>query len=133
MRNVQQITRQVHCRRALAVLGGRSEFQWLANRSEILDELGRIDTDYALLVIARRVCELQPDTSEAVEMIARHREFDRLADEIVHVVNDYTRRNPSTSGTEIFRAFETAGMLLGSVHATSPPGCHQYLHKLQKT
>lgn len=132
MRDVKQITRQVHRGRAMAVLGGGPQYQWLANRPEILDEIGRIDADYALLVIAKRLCELKPQTSEAIEMIARHREFNQLADEIVHLVSDYAKRYPATSRTDILRALETAGLLLGSVDGAAKPGRHQYLQRVQK-
>jgi len=128
---VKQITRQVHRRRALAVLGADPQFRWLANKPEILDELGRIESDYALQVIAQRLCELKPHTHEAIEMIGRHREFNQLADEIVHVVNDYIKRNPTTSRSDIIRALETAGLLLGSVDGMSKPGRHQFLQKVQ--
>ena len=69
MRNENQIARQVHRRRALALIGGHPEFRWLTNKPEILDELGRIDADHALLVMAKRLCDLKPHTTEAIEMI----------------------------------------------------------------
>jgi len=66
-------------------------------------------------------------------MIGRHREFNQLADEIVHVVNDYIKRNPSTTRSDIIRALETAGLLLGSVDGMSKPGRHQFLQKVQQS
>jgi len=132
VRNVKQITQQVHRKRATAIIGKTRELQWLLAKTEILDALGRIDTDFALLVMARRLCELKPSTAEAIEMISRHREFDELADEMVHVIRDYTKRHPNTSRADILRALETAGMMLGNVDGSAEPGRHQFLQKMQK-
>ncbi|NOS99707.1 MAG: hypothetical protein HOP29_03680 [Phycisphaerales bacterium] len=133
MITANEIARHVHRKRAAAVLGKRAEYQWLVDRAEILDELGRIDTDYALLVAAKRLCELKPPTTEAIEIIRRHKEFNRLADEIIHAVNDYTRRHPGTSRVDILRALEAAGSLLAGVDGENKPGIHQYLFKAGKT
>ncbi len=129
MRHASTITKQVHRTRATAVLDADPCCRWLANKREILDELGRIDSDYAMLVIAKRICQLKPSTAEAVGMIRRHREFDRLADEVVAVVNQYCKRNPSTTRSEILRALETAGMLAGRALEPAEPGRYQFLRK----
>lgn len=128
MRETKEIAKQVHRQRALAVLGPDPTARWLAQRPEVLDELGRIDCDYALLVIAKRIAELKPATSAAIEMIRRHREFNQLADEIIHVVEDYCKRHPSTSRSEILRAIESAGVMLGRVGAEEV-GRHQFLRR----
>ncbi len=113
----------------MALVGSHPEFRWLTTKPEILDELGRIDADHALLVMAKRLCDLKPHTNEAIEMIARHREFNQLADEVIHVVNDYFRRHPTTSRAEVLRALETAALLLGTFDEASKPGRHQFLQK----
>jgi len=132
VRNVKQITQQVHRKRATAIIGKGREFQWLTAKSEILDALGRIDTDLALLVMAKRLCELKPSTTEAIDMISRHREFDELADEIVHVIRDYSKRHPSTTRADVLRALETTSLMLGDDDGASEPGRHQFLQKMQK-
>lgn len=133
MRNAKGIAKQVHRTRALAVLEEDASCRWLANKPEILDELGRIDSDHALLVIAKRLCELKPTIAQAIEMIRRHREFDQLADEVVHVVNDYRRRHPATTRHEVLRALETAAIMLGRVVDPTAPGRHQFLRNLSST
>jgi len=133
VRNVQQITRQVHRRRALSIIQGHPELRWLASKPEILDTLGRIETDYALLVMAKRLCELKPPTAEAVEMIQRNREFNALADEIVHVIKDYRKRHPDTTRAEILRALEAANTMLTPVgEEGAQPGKHQFLQRVRQ-
>ncbi len=121
----------MHRARALAVLANNPACRWLVHKTEILDELGRIESDYAMLIIAKRICELKPATAEAVEMVRRHREFDQLADEIAHVVNDYRKRNPDTTRQEVLQALETAGMLLNRTTDRGVPGSHQFLRKAE--
>lgn len=133
MITANEIARHVHRRRAATILGKHTEYQWLMDRPEILDELGRIETDYALLVAAKRLCELKPPTTEAVEIVRRHKEFNRLADEVIHVVNDYLRRHPGTSRVDILRALEAAGSLLAGVDGENKPGIHQYLFKAARS
>lgn len=71
--------------RAQGVLKDEAGVEWLMDvaqlkqhqpgnyRQTILQELGRIDDDDALKAVARRLCELQPSTHEAVAMIRRWR------------------------------------------------------------
>ena len=129
MRDARRIAQQVHRTRGAKVIAADPACRWLAGKNEILDELGRIDNDYALLTIAKRVVELKPSTPEAVDMIRRHREFDQLADEIVHTVNDYSKRHPATTRHDILHALESAAMMLGKVLEPEDVGRHQFLRK----
>ncbi len=112
----------------MAVLKDDPTAQWLANKPDILDELGRIDSDHALKVIARRICQLKPTSHQAIEMIRRHREFNRLADEIVLSIEKYVERNPSTTRAEILEAIDTVKGVLGRFNVQEA-GSHQFLRK----
>ena len=127
MRNAKEIAKHVHRTRALNVLGNDPIGRWLANQPYLLDELGRIASDHALLTIARRLDGLRPETDEAIEMIRRHREFDQLADEIVHVVEDYCQRHPTTQRQDILRAIGSASLMLGEHYEAADSGRHQFL------
>jgi hypothetical protein len=129
VRHVQHIAKQVHRTRALAVLENDSSGRWLADKPDVLDELGRIDSNYALVAIARRISELKPTTAEAVEMIRRHREFNQLADEIVHTINEHIKRNPDTQLKDVKQALQTVDSMLGQFDAYNEPGTHQFLRK----
>ena len=130
MRSTKTITTQVHRKRATAVLTKDTAWRWLASKSEILDELGRIDSDHVLLAIAQRLSEVKPSTGEAINIIRHHREHDQLADEIVHAVKEFMKRRPSTARSEVRAALESAGVLLCSVEPASVAGQHQFLRKM---
>ncbi len=129
--NVKRIAQQVHRKRAVAIVEEDPSCTWLMDKPEILDELGRIDTEFALSAIARRLCEVRPDTSRAIEMIRQHRSYDKLADELVKTVNAYVRRFPATSRMEITKALDNAAMRLGSLEEQSKPGKHQFLQRAE--
>ncbi len=129
VRNAKTIAQQVHRTRALRVIGTNPSCRWLHTQPELLDELGRIDSDAALLVIAKRICELKPAAAEGGAMIRGHREFDQLADEIGQIIKDYVERNPYTTRTEILSALETAAANWGRVADVEQAGSHQYLHR----
>lgn len=100
--------------RTLSILDG-AEFSWLFDRKAcqrgegkwkptILSELGRIEDEEDMKAVARQICELKPKTKEAVTMIRRFRlgrdpEPDAvgLANEIIHLVNDYLQRYPAAT------------------------------------
>ncbi|MEE9296358.1 MAG: hypothetical protein V3W34_15545 [Phycisphaerae bacterium] len=131
MRHAKEIARQVHRTRAAAVVEKDLACRWVADKPEILDELGRIPSDHALLVIARRLCAGQPTVDKALELIRQHRQFDQLADNIIEVVNEFCRRKPTTTHSEILRALEAAGMMLARVREPGgEPGQHQFLRKI---
>jgi hypothetical protein len=130
VKNTKEIAKQVHRTRALGVLDTAGAFKWLAHKPEILDELGKIDADYALLQIAKRVCELRPSTADAVAMVRNHREFDQLADEIVHCVRDYCKRKRSATRNEIIAALQNAAVVLAQVAEPSEAGKHQFLRNI---
>ena len=129
MRSTKTITTQVHRKRAAAILTKDSAWRWLASKSEILDELGRIDSDHVLLAIGKRLSKTKPSTGDAIDMIRHHREHDQLADEIVHAVKEFMRRHPSTARSEVRDALESAGVMLCSVEPASVAGQHQFLRK----
>ncbi len=129
MRQTKTIARQVHRQRAASLLSKLPTCKWVIHNSDVLDELGRIESDHALIEIAKRICQIKPSTIEAIEMVRRHREFDQLADELVHLVNDYRKRHPSTTRHEVLRALETAGMMLGKSTEVGEPGSHQFLRR----
>ncbi len=130
MRHAKEIAKQVHRTRAAAVVEKDPACRWVADKPEILYELGRIPSDHALLVIARRLCAGQPTIDEALELIRQHRQFNQLADNIVQVVNEFCRRKPTTTHSEILRALEAAGMMLARVGEPAEPGQHQFLRKI---
>lgn len=125
----KEITRQVHRARAALVVEKEPGCQWLVDKTEILEALGRIQSDRALLVIARRLCTLRPVVDEAIDMIRQHRQFDQLADEIILVVNGYCRQKPATTRSEIQRALEAASVTLVRMGESDEPGQHQFLRK----
>lgn len=129
VRNAKQIAQQVHRQRAMAVLKDDPPSKWLANKPDILDELGRIDSDYALKVIARRICQLKPTSTHAIEMIRRHREFNKLADELVSTIEKYVERQPTTTRAEILEAIDTVKGVLGQFSQPNEAGSHQFLRK----
>ncbi len=129
VRNAKQIAQQVHRQRALAILKDDPHSQWLANKPDVLDELGRIDSDHALKVIARRICQLKPSPPQAIEMIRRHREFNKLADELVSTIERYVERQPATTRTEILEAIDTVKGVLGQFGQPTEAGSHQFLKK----
>jgi hypothetical protein len=129
LNNVRRIAKQVHRTRAVAVIGDDPVCAWLMDKPEILDELGRIDTDFAVSTIARRLCEIRPDTYEAINMIRRHRSFDKLADELVKTVTGYLRRYPATTRSEIKQALDNVALRMGTLFEQSEPGKHQFLRK----
>jgi len=130
MRSTKTITTQVHRRRAAAILTKDSAWRWLASKSEILDELGRIDSDHVLLAIARRISDEKPSTGEAIDMIRHHREHGQLTDEVVHAVKEFMKRHPSTTRSEVRDALESAGLMLCSLEPASVAGQHQFLRKV---
>lgn len=130
VRSTKTITTQVHRTRARAILTKDTAWRWLASKSEILDELGRIDSDHVLLAIAQRLSEAKPSTGDAIDLIRQHREHDQLADEIVHAVNEYMKRHPSSSRSDVRDALESAHVMLCSVEPASVAGQHQFLRKM---
>lgn len=129
MRTTKAITTQVHRKRATAVLTKDTAWRWLASKSEILDELGRIDSDHVLLAIAQRLSASKPSTGEAIDIIRQHREHDQLADEIVHAVTAFMKRRPATTRGDVRTALESAAVMLCSVEPASVAGQHQFLRK----
>ena len=129
MRYEKAIAKQVHRTRAATVVQKDPSCGWVAHRPEILDELGRIPCDYALLDLAKRLCTLRPTTDEAVELIRQHRQFDKLADAIVHTVNDYCKSKPETTRSDILRALDQAGGTLSKINVSGEPGRHQFLRQ----
>ena len=129
MRTTKTITTQVHRRRAAAVLTKDTAWRWLASKSEILDELGRIDSDHVMMAIAKRISEAKPSTGEAIDIIRQHREHDQLADEVVHAVKEFMKRRPSTTRSDVRTALESAAVMLCSVEPASVAGQHQFLRR----
>jgi hypothetical protein len=107
--------------RATGLLQNDPRFSWLANgkaawntenpdynpyKVGILQELGRIQDDNELREVALFLCDKKPSTREAISIIRRIRlderrsrtgNAQRLAEEIVHKLDDYLIRYPDTS------------------------------------
>jgi hypothetical protein len=113
--------------RALMLLDAqkdKEEFAWLGMMSEhseppwrttILAELGRIDDNSAFISIARQLCRLKPKTRDAVMMVRRWRVGDKakpgsadtLTDEMSRLVDNYRRRHPDITFSEMKAAINT--------------------------
>jgi hypothetical protein len=93
------------------LLGAFAPFDSEDFREEILSELGRIEDDYELRYAAKKVCQLKPQTEEAINMIRRFREVHtvnsvNLVREVVsQAVTDYQKVNPCISDLDVNRAF----------------------------
>lgn len=81
----------------------------------VLAELGRIRDEKTLRAAARRVCELRLSTREAVLAVrcfrnggAKAGDSLELANVIIDAINDYTKRRPGLTPTDIRRALYTA-------------------------
>lgn len=91
-------------------------FLWLWNPGEddlkhtILSELGRIEDDGEMVLVARDLCAMQPKTKDAVTIIRRLRLGEReprpyqLQDELVATINDFWKRFPKTTRAEVLDA-----------------------------
>ena len=79
-------------------------------KQTILSELGRIPDDQLLRAVALQVCELKPKTRDAIIMIRRLRvgegkpKPDQLETEIIHLIDNFRMRYPSTSWYDVFEA-----------------------------
>jgi hypothetical protein len=103
-------------------------FKWLADlkasnegkikpwRETILSELGRIKDEGAMRAVALRICELKPQTKEAVDIICRWRlggkskpgDIESLRGELCRCIDDYKRRHPDTQLSQIKDALNDA-------------------------
>jgi hypothetical protein len=96
-----------HAQRAFGVLHGDARFTWLADWEEmhtgnnrarwsILAELGRLRDADTIAIMALRICELKPKTTDAIAMIRRFRlgrkpagDSEKLFDILARAVDDY--------------------------------------------
>lgn len=138
VKHAKGITRQVHRARAALVVEKERSCEWLVDKADIMEALGKIPSDYALLAMAKHLCEMKPNAAEAIELIRKHRRFDQLTDEIVRVVNGYCRKKPSTTSNQIEQAMEAASATLArisepedpsQVDELGEPGQHQFLRQ----
>ncbi len=93
-------------------------FRWLWNpgkddlKHTILSELGRIEDDGEMVLVARDLCAMKPKTKDAVTMIRRLRLGEReprphqLQDELVATINDFWKRFPKTTRAEVLDALD---------------------------
>jgi hypothetical protein len=112
---------RLHAQRAMQVLGGLQsvEFAWLMKgpqKKTILAELGRIESDEALLAIARAVCEQKGDTRATVAALRRMRlgsapaaDTAALARVIEAAIEDYVNAHPGITVEQIEDACVLAG------------------------
>ena len=85
-------------------------------RPTILAELGRIPDDQDLKAMAGRICQLKPQTKDAVLLIRRWRKGQErpgdagsLAAALAACINDYLKRYPSTTWPTVRAALAAAG------------------------
>jgi hypothetical protein len=129
-RHIQNCLHGLHARLVILKAQDPNRFVWLVDSPEaikagtatgdfrkrtIMSELGRIDDDDDLLSIAEQVCELKPNTQDAVAMIRRWRlgkspEADALGltDAIVNVINRYIGTHPGTTKMQVRAACDNA-------------------------
>lgn len=117
----------VHYRqRAMSVLG--DNFKWLFDAEKImvegggehwkptiLIELGRIEDEGAMKAVATQLCELKPNTRDAVLMVRRLRtgglpdsDALQLTNEIISTINRYLRGHSKVTKGDIQSALRTA-------------------------
>jgi len=108
--------------RSMKLLKDDPRFKWLIDperairgepgsfRRGILCELGRIDNEDTVRVIALKICELRPKTKDAVVMIRRWRtrtvpagDLWQLHDDLVSAINSYVTKYPDTTWQDVLK------------------------------
>lgn len=124
-RGLQNIAYLIRATRIL-IVPNDSRFSWLGEAQKadagmgdlklgILAELGRIPDEEQMKAVALAICELKPNTRDAVNRIRRFRtgktsagDALALCNEILDKVNDYVRRHPGMPWQDVVNALYTA-------------------------
>ena len=124
-------------KRAVTLLMDDPAFAWLANKPamearapnawkpSILTELGRIDNDEHLRVMARELCRIKPKAHTGVLIVRRYRmglmgkemdkegSYDGVIDALCDALDDYLRRYPKTPQRDVLEAISDLHSIVG--------------------